>query len=144
MNLVTRWVLDTNVVVSAFIASGAPARVIEAAVEGTVRLFTSRVLLAELEATLNKKKLARYVARTGMTVCQLVANYRQLCTLVTARRLASPACRDADDDAVLACALAATADLIVTGDDDLLSMGSFSDIPIMTAAQAMNAVPGHA
>ncbi|UXH77658.1 putative toxin-antitoxin system toxin component, PIN family [Roseateles amylovorans] len=134
-----RWVVDTNVLVSAFIGSGTPARVIEAAVEEAVLLFTSRVLLDELEATLGKKKLARYVSATGMTPAQLVAHYRRLCTLVTARRLAHPMCRDADDDAVLACALAARADLIVTGDDDLLSMKHFNDIPIVTAAQAIHA-----
>ncbi len=45
--------------------------------------------------------------------------------------------RDADDDAVLACALAARADLVVSGDDDLLSLKSFNGIPIFTVAQAI-------
>lgn len=42
--------------------------------------------------------------------------------LVTVRQLAQQVSRDADDDAVLACALAARADLIVSGDDDLLTL----------------------
>ncbi|WP_290903025.1 putative toxin-antitoxin system toxin component, PIN family [Aquabacterium sp.] len=84
------------------------------------QLFTSRVLLDELAATLGKKKLAKYVAATGFTADQLLANYRRIATMVTARQLDTQVSRDADDDAVLACALAARADLIVSGDDLLV------------------------
>ena len=42
-----------------------------------------------------------------------------------------------DDDAVLTCALAARADLIVSGDDDLLVLGSFKNIPIVSVAWAV-------
>ena len=45
--------------------------------------------------------------------------------------------RDVDDDAVLACALAARADLIVSGDEDLLVLKEFQGIPIATIAQAL-------
>jgi predicted nucleic acid-binding protein len=40
-------------------------------------------------------------------------------------------CRDADDDLVLAAALAAKADAIVTGDQDLLVLKRFKGIPIL-------------
>lgn len=132
-----RWVVDTNVLVSAFLWQGTPARVIELAGEQEVQLFTSRALLDELAATLAKKKLVRYVAATGLTADQMLASYRRIATLVTARQLDAPVSRDADDDAVLACALAARADLIVSGDDDLLSLKSFNGIPIVTVAQAV-------
>ena len=45
-----------------------------------------------------------------------------------------------DDDAVLACALAARADLIVSGDDDLLSLKHYQDIPIVTPAHALQLI----
>jgi predicted nucleic acid-binding protein len=44
---------------------------------------------------------------------------------------------DAEDDQVLACALAANAELIVSGDKHLLSLGSqYQGMPIVTPAQA--------
>ncbi|GMV74654.1 MAG: hypothetical protein AMXMBFR78_16050 [Rubrivivax sp.] len=132
-----RWVVDTNVLVSAFLWQGTPSRVIELAGEKEVQLFTSRALLDELAATLAKKKLARYVDATGLAADQMLASYRRIATLVTARRLDRQVSRDADDDAVLACALAARADLVVSGDDDLLSLKSFNGIPIFTVAQAI-------
>ncbi|MEY4764786.1 MAG: hypothetical protein RI907_1459 [Pseudomonadota bacterium] len=132
-----RWVVDTNVLVSAFLWQGTPGRVIELAGDKEVQLFTSRALLDELAATLTKKKLAKYVAATGLTVEQMLAHYRRIATMVTARQLDTQVSRDADDDAVLACALAAKASLIVSGDEDLLVLKAFNGIPITTAAQAI-------
>lgn len=54
--------------------------------------------------------------------------------------LAQPVCRDKDDDAVLALAMAAQADLVISGDDDLLSLISFEGIPILMPAQALQRV----
>lgn len=133
-----RWVVDTNVLVSAFLWQGTPGRVIELAGEKQVQLITSRALLDELAATLAKKKLARYVAATGLAANQMLANYRRIATLVTARQLDERVSHDADDDAVLSCTLAARADLIVSGDDDLLSIKTFNSIPIVSVAHAVN------
>ena len=54
--------------------------------------------------------------------------------------LAKPVCRDPDDDAVLALAIAAQADLIISGDDDPLSLTRFEGIPVLTPAQALERV----
>jgi predicted nucleic acid-binding protein len=45
--------------------------------------------------------------------------------------------RDPKDLIVLAAAITAEADAIVTGDEDLLSLKSFEGIPILTARQAL-------
>jgi putative PIN family toxin of toxin-antitoxin system len=135
-----RLVLDTNVLVSAFLWEGTPGRLIELAAEKEIELFTSRILLDELAATLAKKKLAKPVRATGLSAEQMLRNYRRLATLVRPRQLGQQVSRDADDDAVLACALAAHADLIVSGDDDLLSLKSFQGIPIVTPTQAIERI----
>ena len=54
--------------------------------------------------------------------------------------LAQPVCRDKDDDAVLALALAAHADIVISGDDDLLCLNPFEGIPILMPAQALQKV----
>ena len=48
--------------------------------------------------------------------------------------------RDADDDHVLACAIAAQADLIVSGDEHLLSLKIHQNIPILTPAEALRRI----
>lgn len=137
-----RLVVDTNVLVSAFLWQGTPGRLIELASEKAVELFTSRTLLDELAATLAKKKLAKPVLATGLTANQMLRNYRRLATQVTTRRLAQQVSRDADDDAVLACALAAGANLIVSGDDDLLTLKHYQGIPVATPAHALRVIEG--
>ncbi len=133
-------VVDTNVLVSAFLWKGTPGRLIELAGEKECRLFTSRVLIDELAEVLQRKKLAKQVQATGFTAAQMLRNYQKLATTVTARRLAQQVSRDADDDAVLACALAAQVDLIVSGDDDLLVLKQFQEIRIVTPAQAVKMI----
>lgn len=70
----------------------------------------------------------------------MLRNYQKLATTVTARRLAQQVSRDADDDAVLACALAAQVDLIMSGDDDLLVLKQFQEISIVTPALAVKII----
>jgi predicted nucleic acid-binding protein len=53
-------------------------------------------------------------------------------------RLGSTILRDPDDDVVLATALAASVDAIVSGDKDLTDFGRFRNIPIITAAHALS------
>lgn len=67
----------------------------------------------------------------------MLANYRRISTTVTARQLEERVSRDADDDAVLACAIAARATIVVSGDDDLLVLQSFKGIAIVSAADAI-------
>ena len=133
-------VVDTNVLVSAFLWKGTPGRLIELAGEQECRLFTSRILIDELAEVLQRKKLVKQALTTGLTAAQMLRNYQKLATTVTERRMAQQVSRDADDDAVLACGLAAQADLIVSGDDDLLVLKQFQGIRIVTVAQAIKSV----
>ncbi len=65
--------------------------------------------------------------------------YRALATPVRPAVI-DPTVRDPDDDHVLACALGAQADLIVTRDRDLLELGAFRDIPILAAREALDRI----
>lgn len=136
-----RLVVDTNVLVSAFLWQGTPGRLIELAGEKEIQLFTSRALIDELSDVLSRKKHAKQVQATGLTPLRMMANYRRLAELITARKLAQQVSRDVDDDTVLACALAARADIIVSGDNDLLDLKAYQGIPIVTVREALKRLP---
>jgi putative PIN family toxin of toxin-antitoxin system len=132
-----RLVLDTNVVVSALLWGGAPERLIDLAGEGTIELVTPAALLAELAELLNRPKLAAKLAHDGQSAEEIVARYRELAELIETPAIEEVRLRDPDDAAVLACAIAAHAEAIVSGDKDLQSLGSYQDIPILSPAQCL-------
>jgi hypothetical protein len=114
---------------------------IDASKADEVELCTSRILLAELARILRRAKFAKAVSATGLSVDDLVMGYAELATLVTPTPIPPTILRDPDDDHVLACALAAAADLIVSGDKKhLLAIKSYKNIPIITAAEAVGAL----
>lgn len=135
-----RLVLDTNVVLSALLWGGKPGELLRASATAQVQLFSSQVLLDELEQSLAKPKLANRLRRTGLAAAEWTSSFRALVDLVQHGELESPASRDADDDFVLACALAAKADAIVSGDNDLLVLGVWNDIAILTPNDCLEVV----
>ncbi|MBN1238863.1 MAG: putative toxin-antitoxin system toxin component, PIN family [Gammaproteobacteria bacterium] len=135
----TRTVADTNIVVSAFLWGGAPRGVLDMARRKTIALFTSAALIAELEEVLAREKFAKRIAEVGSSVVEMVGDYLALAKLV--RPAAHPSVvRDPDDDEVIACALAAEAEVIVSGDADLLALGTYQDIAILTATQMLRRI----
>lgn len=65
---------------------------------------------------------------------------RRLAEVIEPPPLPQPVCRDPDDDEVLALAIAAKVELIVSGDNDLLSLRNFEGIPILAPAQAVGVI----
>ena len=131
-----RLVIDTKIIVSGFLWNGAPARLIAFVVGQGISVCTSDALLDELEETLAKPKLAKPLALAHQTPNALRDMYQQMCTLVTPSPLQAIA-PDPDDDWVIATAIAAKADLIVTGDKPFLGVGVVGAIRIVTVAQAL-------
>ncbi len=132
-----RLVLDTNVLVSAFLWEGNPGQLLAKAETGEVRLYTSPILLDELEDALGRPKLAKRVALTGLGVSEMVASYRRVAAVRRAKLLDRAFSRDPDDDHVIACALAARTDFLVTGDADLLSLGTVEGVRIVSPADLL-------
>jgi len=132
----SRWVLDTNIVVAGLLWQGPPHRVLDLAIDGIVTLYSSPVLLDELAHTLGYAKFADRIARADTSPDRLVARYAALVQTVTPTVVPRVIERDPDDDHVLACAIKARADLIVSGDRHLLDLGQFQHIPIVTASDA--------
>jgi uncharacterized protein len=138
-----RLVIDTNLFVSAvFSAGGAPRQLLDAAKAGVFDLYTSEVLIAELLEVLTRDKYAKRMAKANFTAAEFIDDLRRIATVV-ATPLNPPRVvpTDADDDHIVSAAVAANADFIVSGDkNDLLSMGSVSGIPIVSAREALQRV----
>lgn len=123
-----RILVDTNVYVSALVFGGRPALALQQAEARGIQLVASRELESELVETLTDK--------FGWSTEQV----REACDrLWHSAYWSSPEpltdiVRDADDNHVIAAALEAGAQYIVTGDRDLLTLGSFRGIPILTPA----------
>lgn len=128
-----RLVLDTNTVVSGLLWDGPPSQIMTMAMVGKVSLFTSVVLLDEVLDVLQRPKLAQRLKKVDSSPKEICALYQQLVMVVAVPALPTPVCDDPDDDAVLACAVVAGAQAIVSGDNDLLRLEHYAAIPILQA-----------
>ena len=134
-----RLVLDTNVVASAVLWGGVPLLLLQAGREKRVDLFTSAALLAELTDILGRRKFDKKIAASTLTVDQLVDRYAALAALV--RPTPTPRIApDPDDDVVIGTALAAKADLVVTGDKPLLSVAEYQGVRIVGVSHALQII----
>ncbi len=135
-----RIVLDTNVVVSGLLWRNTPYRLLQRAVEDeATELFSSPVLLAELTEVLERAHLAAKLAEHHTSVEALAALYGTFVQLVTPAPIARVA-PDPDDDEAIACAIAAAATLLVTGDRTLLALKIHQNVEIVSPAQALQRV----
>ena len=123
-----RAVFDTNVLVAAFVTEGICSKILIRGRKKQFHLIVCPVILQEFERVLIKKFSAtRNEARSAL---QSVSEATH--SVDRPSQLVQSICRDPDDDAILACALEAGADYLVTGDLDLLELKTFKGIRIIT------------
>lgn len=133
-------VLDTNVVIAALLWNGPPSSLLTRATERQdLVLVTSPTLLAELTDILALPKFWNRLADAATSVEELVAAYRDATVLVSPRDVPRVVADDVDDDHVIAAAVAARAQCIVTGDrTHLLPLGAHGDIAIISPRQCLD------
>lgn len=131
-----RAVLDTNVLISGLIfAQGPPRQILDAWLESLFTLVTSLYLVEELVHVLSYPRITE---RLRLDEEELAAVLDALLSKaeVTSGRLRLPGVtRDPKDDSVVACAKEGEADYIVSGDQDLLVLGEYEGIQVITPRQ---------
>jgi putative PIN family toxin of toxin-antitoxin system len=122
-------VFDTNVILAAFLTHGASAEVVEHCITEH-EVFISSFILDEV-----KDKLRHKFRFPPSKVADLLSYLRDQLELIEPAKLTLPTCRDPDDDMILATGVAARADCIVTGDNELLDLKQYQGIPIIKPAE---------
>jgi len=119
-------VLGANVLIAAFVARGVCAELLEYCVREHEPV-TSTPILEEV-----RRNLVAKIKVTSSQADQTVKLLRTRLRMVEPIALGAQVCRDADDDVVLGTAIAGQCDAIVSGDKDLLDLGSYREIPIVS------------
>jgi len=120
-----RLVLDTNVLIAAFISHGTCAELFEYTVLHHT-LITSDFILQEFRKTMREK-----FGFSGSKLDETENHLREGMEVITPDVFDTTISRDPDDDRVLGTALAGGCDCLITGDNDLLILHPFRGLPII-------------
>jgi putative PIN family toxin of toxin-antitoxin system len=135
-----RIVLDTGVLFSGLLWRGTSYRLLQAIRSSPgIRIVASGPLIEELAEVLGRPGSAKRYALIGKTPAQVIADYLEAVELVEPA-IISPRAVDADDDMVLAAALAGQSDLIVSSDSDLLNLKRYHAIDIVSVNEALKRI----
>jgi putative PIN family toxin of toxin-antitoxin system len=128
-----RVVFDTNIFVSALILPGSRAEeALTRIIEGTDRLILSKPILDELLGV-----LARKFSRDGEELARVAVWLGEVAEWVRPTRHLNVAADEADNR-ILECAVAGRAEIIITGDRDLLQLRSFEGTRIVTLREYLS------
>ncbi len=124
-------VLDTNILVSALLFKGGVARLVDLWKKGRLVPVLSRETFQEFKAVLEYPKFSLTRQEIKVIIEEEVLPYFEVIEIADT---VNGSCRDADDDNFIACAVSAGAAFIVSGDKDLLDMGKYKSVRIISAS----------
>jgi len=126
-------VIDTNQFVSSLISKQGPsAQLIDRWREQKFILVTSPEIMAEIQRVLEYPHIAKKYKLTKSVIQSLMILIEHEAVVIPKPTIVHVIKDDPDDDKFLGCALAAKAEYIVSGDQHLLSLGSYESISIVT------------
>lgn len=128
--------LETNVLISAFAARGLCADLMR------LLLVEHGVLTGEVNLTELRRVLTKRFKATDAQVNAIEQLLRDQTVIHKPDTVLSAKVRDADDAWVLASAVAGQAELLVTGDDDLLVLAAKAPLPIVSPREAWTRLRG--
>ncbi len=129
-----RVVFDTNVLISAIGFGGKPRVLLLLALQKQILAFTSSILLAEFSEVVNKK-----FPRLISSLPRIEREIKRTFTIVSPKASISLV-KDEDDNRVLEAAVEGKCQFIISGDRDLLDLGVFKRIRIVTSDQFLDLI----
>jgi putative PIN family toxin of toxin-antitoxin system len=132
-----RIVVDTNVIASAIFFGGKPYQLLHYIMESRVDVVASKEIVDEYEEIVLRLKQKYPRIDTRIPLQELLSKFEII-------RVSSDiqASRDPDDNKFISCAIDGKCLYIVSGDDDLLSVGNYGDVEILTVAEFLSRLDG--
>ena len=123
-------VIDTNVIISAIFFGGNPQKIIEAVVDGGFHAFATPAIIEEYCEIVDEMVKRRQGRLNRHILSPLIAKLSVI-EAVSVVKIS----RDPDDDKFIECAIDAGAIYIISGDKDLLDVGEYQNVQIITAQE---------
>ena len=128
-----RIVVDTNVIASAIFFGGKPYQLLRYIMEDRVDVVASKDIVDEYEEIVSRLQRKYQAISTRIPLQELIAKF-EIIRVGSDIRVS----RDPDDDKFISCAVDGKCIYIVSGDSDLLSIGNYGDIEILTVADFLS------
>ena len=125
-------VLDTNILVSALLFHGELSKIVDLWKKGSILPVFTRETFAEFREVLH---YPRFSLREDEMKAILEDEVLPFFEAVEIKNQIEMVCRDSHDDKFIACAIAAQADYIVSGDEDLLVLKKHRQIKIISVSE---------
>ena len=119
-------VFDSNIYIAAFATHGVCHLMLESCITEH-GVFISDFILGEI-----KEKLIKKIKLPPETVDEIISYLGEQAIVTNPKNLVSDICRDPDDDNIISLGLAAKAEYIVTGDRDLLDIGQYASLHMVS------------
>jgi len=129
-------VLDTNIFISAFYWGGNSQKIIDRIITGLDELYVSGKILEELSEVMARPKFKTEQETIDKYIEAIEKNSKKVFTEGKLKGV----CRDKDDDDKIECGIICNADCIITGDDDLLVLGNYKTIKIITPGEYLTLI----
>jgi putative PIN family toxin of toxin-antitoxin system len=124
-------VLDTNVLVSALLFKGELSRLVDLWKKDNIIPVFSRETFGEFRTVLGYPKFSLTGQEIKMLIEEEVLPFFEIIEITEKVRI----CRDPDDNKFIACAVSASAKFVISGDRDLLDVGKYKSVRIISASE---------
>lgn len=135
MNKCIAVVIDTNVLIKGSISHrNEYRRLLNLAYEGKIKIYGSQSTYEEFRDKVHHKRFIRFLSKQLFTAEKLISEYRNLVGMVAIppSLLELSVCRDHDDDEWIRIALSSGSKIVITEDDDLLSLKHYQEVRFVT------------